>query len=262
MTQSGSVDSPAFREFLREVENAQLSGFDPTSNKFFPHQSSEGGTPTIAFGHKLQAGEDFSQGITMEGAETLLGLDIATATQQTQVNVDRLFGGGVFASLDDRRRQMLVDFTFNIGPKVFDFEPTTGKAGSTSAFPKFVSAVVNNDLQTAQAESKRSFTDAEGARQPVAERNKLFDAAFLQPALAAQRAEKEAAARGLTAAESQPLAEFQGRDSDIILDPGFAGANKEVVDTLKGRQNSLKQDELEELRNTFGFPGPDSVRRN
>jgi hypothetical protein len=43
---------------------------------WFPHKSFEGGSDTIAYGHKIQSGEDFSAGITDAQAEELLKKDI------------------------------------------------------------------------------------------------------------------------------------------------------------------------------------------
>ena len=56
--------------------NFPKGGFDKTKKRWFPHRSVEGGEPTIAYGHKVQKGENFSQGITETEAEDLLHKDI------------------------------------------------------------------------------------------------------------------------------------------------------------------------------------------
>jgi hypothetical protein len=56
--------------------NFLKGGFDKQKKLWFPHRSVEGGNPTIAYGHKIQKGEDFSQGITDTEAEDLLHKDI------------------------------------------------------------------------------------------------------------------------------------------------------------------------------------------
>lgn len=56
--------------------NLKGGGYDKAKKKWFPHRSIEGGTPTIAYGHKMKQGEDFSQGITDSEAEDLLFKDV------------------------------------------------------------------------------------------------------------------------------------------------------------------------------------------
>lgn len=51
-------------------------GYNKQLKKWFPHKSLEGGSDTIAYGHKLQSGEDFSKGITDDEALKLLDKDI------------------------------------------------------------------------------------------------------------------------------------------------------------------------------------------
>lgn len=57
--------------------NYKKGGFDKSKGKWFPHKSLEGGADTIAYGHKILPGEDFSKGLTEDEAQKLLKADIA-----------------------------------------------------------------------------------------------------------------------------------------------------------------------------------------
>lgn len=64
---------------IKKFENSKdypRGGFDKQKKLWFPHKSLEGGSDTIAYGHKIQKGEDFSKGITDSQAEQLLEKDI------------------------------------------------------------------------------------------------------------------------------------------------------------------------------------------
>ncbi len=63
------------KPFENSVNNPK-GGFNKKSKKWFPHKSLEGGSDTIAYGHKLLPGEDFSKGLTDSEAERLLEKDI------------------------------------------------------------------------------------------------------------------------------------------------------------------------------------------
>lgn len=65
------------------------------------------GFKTIGFGHRLKAGEDFPDGITMGQAEQILADDIAIA----EAAVTRL----VTVELTQGQFDALVDFVFNLG---------------------------------------------------------------------------------------------------------------------------------------------------
>jgi hypothetical protein len=56
--------APDFVDFIKFVENDMRKGF--VGNKWYPHESAEGGSKTIAYGHKLARNEThrFNGGIT------------------------------------------------------------------------------------------------------------------------------------------------------------------------------------------------------
>ena len=83
-------------QVLMSYENSKdnpKGGYDKAQGRWYPHKSLEGGADTIAYGHKLQPGEDFSAGITDEEAITLLRQDIArreAAIRKALPNYDSL----------------------------------------------------------------------------------------------------------------------------------------------------------------------------
>jgi len=64
---------------IKKFENSKdyaKGGYNKAKARWFPHKSLEGGSDTIAYGHKIQKGEDFSEGITDDEAIKLLEKDI------------------------------------------------------------------------------------------------------------------------------------------------------------------------------------------
>lgn len=75
---------------IKRFENSKdnpSGGYNKVSQKWFPHRSVEGGSPTIAYGHKMQPGEDFSGGISDKKAEELLKDDIRSKIQTAKRNM-------------------------------------------------------------------------------------------------------------------------------------------------------------------------------
>ena len=65
------------------------------------------GYPTIGYGHLILAGEDFSDGITIEQALQLLSQDTESAVDSVNKKVT--------VNLSQMQFDALVDFTFNLG---------------------------------------------------------------------------------------------------------------------------------------------------
>jgi hypothetical protein len=75
---SGDLSSKVVN-VIKAFENSKENpsgGYNKQLKKWFPHKSIEGGSATIAYGHKLQKGEDFSKGISDDEAIKLLEKDI------------------------------------------------------------------------------------------------------------------------------------------------------------------------------------------
>ena len=67
--------SKVIKQFENNPSNVR-GGYDKTKKRWFPRKSLEGGTPTIAYGHKMLPGENFNEGITDSEADDLLHKDI------------------------------------------------------------------------------------------------------------------------------------------------------------------------------------------
>ena len=64
-------------KYFENNHNNPKGGFNKSKGKWYPHESIEGGSDTIAYGHKIVGGEDFSDGLTETEATKLLKTDIA-----------------------------------------------------------------------------------------------------------------------------------------------------------------------------------------
>lgn len=150
-----------FLEFVQIVENREL--FENGTN--IVHESPEGGTDTWGFGHKLDLVEQSTRQLkngtpleegTKEDAYHVLIQDLVAAEKRTAHAI-----GPKFDSLGRREREMLVDYSFNLG-------------NVTRSFPKFTAAILAGDIEGQRKEYQRFFTNAKGNIRPLEERNKLF----------------------------------------------------------------------------------------
>lgn len=160
--------SDMFLQYLMEQEHgAFLKGDAPAL-----HDSPEGGLPTVGFGHKLSQ-EEYDSG-------KVYGYDIYTMTpeQAQEVMIKDLEKhekslarelGDDFEKLDQNRKEMLLDFQYNLG-------------SAKKKFPTFTQAVIDNDVETMNKEYKRGYTDAEGNFRELQSRNKAFAVNFLPTA--------------------------------------------------------------------------------
>jgi hypothetical protein len=63
------------KRFENSIDNPR-GGYNKAKKLWFPHKSLEGGSDTIAYGHKIQPGENFSKGLTDSDALKLLEKDV------------------------------------------------------------------------------------------------------------------------------------------------------------------------------------------
>lgn len=161
--------SKEFIDFLMKQENgAFLAGNAPAL-----HASPEGGNPTVGFGHKLTNAEVNSGKVygfdintmTIEQAKEVMLKDLAKHEKSLK---DEL-GEDDFNSLDQTRKEMLLDFQYNLG-------------SAKKKFPTFTQAVIDNDTETMNAEYKRYYTNASGNVRELRARNNAFAVTFLPTA--------------------------------------------------------------------------------
>ncbi|OMJ71287.1 hypothetical protein SteCoe_30548 [Stentor coeruleus] len=104
----------SFKKKMREAENAQKLGYSKESGTWKSHPSVEGGTNTIAYGHKLQMGERL-ENITESQAIELFNKDFAKAQSIARQKYDSVYGKGSFNSLEQYKQNIATDIAFNLG---------------------------------------------------------------------------------------------------------------------------------------------------
>jgi len=156
-----------FITYIKEVENAPLINED----KNFKHKSVEGGTDTIGFGHKLTQkeletglvyGYDINN-LNREAVENILKEDL----KEKNKILTNLYGKK-YTDLDYRRKQMLIDFQFNV--KNFK---------DKNVFPKFKEALFAGDEVGMEKEYERYYTDKVGKMKSLARNKKFKDLFFV-----------------------------------------------------------------------------------
>ncbi len=155
-----------FLDYMKSVENPKLSS---GNLKMLKHKSAEGGQDTVGYGHKLtdkeiKTGKIYGYDIdslTLEDVNEILKLDLSKA----YASLSEKFGKD-FADLDDRRKQMAIDFQFNLG--------------GLEKFPIFTEALFAGDEAIMKKEYERSFEDPRsGEMKLLKDRNKKFRREFL-----------------------------------------------------------------------------------
>jgi len=158
------IEDEAFINYMKTVENAQLLAGDKSK---LQHSSVEGGNDTVAFGHKLTDkevssgkvyGYDYTN-LTTDQANDIFNADIKKAHAAL---IDKF--GNQYTGLDNRRKQILIDFQYNLG--------------SLNAFPKFTTALFAGDEATMMKEYKRFFKDPKSGDMKPLGRNKNFNDFF------------------------------------------------------------------------------------
>lgn len=151
--------NPSFIQEVKDAENSVMSGWK--NNKFYPYVSPEGGTDTIGYGHKLLDKEvrsgKFRSGLTESEATALLLKDLRHSEDRLRRHLKDKFNVK-YDQLYLNQKQILLDFTFNIG-------------NVTTKFPKFVQHVLDNNKAGMLKEYKRKYRDAKGVMRPISDRN-------------------------------------------------------------------------------------------
>ena len=156
------IQDANFIAYIKNVENAASEGRS-SNGVWVQHSSPEGGSDTFGYGHKIKRGEDFSQGRTDAQVDALLVDDL----QAAENIVRREIGTDVYNKLDPKRKQMLIEFAFNLG--------------TLRGFPLFTKAVIDNDIDVMRAEHHRKYEDKNtGKWIGLKRRNDLFHKYFLE----------------------------------------------------------------------------------
>ena len=135
------LDPATLKKYLNELkalENSVKAGYK--KGKWYPHKSFEGGNDTIAYGHKLISGEDYSSGISDKKASELQKRDVLEKQKVAQNFVDKKYGEGTYDGLPQNSQMLLLDYTYN---------------GVINKFPSFVKHVVEGNKEGMLKEYER-----------------------------------------------------------------------------------------------------------
>lgn len=174
MTQMYPHEWAPFVEVHKEVENSIKAGYDPYTKTWRPHGSLEGGTPTLAYGHKLLQRDIDNGDIYVNGmpypvwnfpddmAVALLVQDLRQAefianSQWNAFHPD----GPLFGRLSLKYMAVLTAVAFNAGGFL-----NHGRL----VWPKLWKAVKDNDDSTVFAEMLTSYKKPDGTRVYLTER--------------------------------------------------------------------------------------------
>ena len=98
---------------LAVLENSIGAGLK--GDRYFPHESLEGGKKTIAFGHKLKEGETFSEGISIPRAKEILVEDTMDAYRRAYKSYKNKYSEDEWNKLSDKSKVALTELSYNIG---------------------------------------------------------------------------------------------------------------------------------------------------
>lgn len=103
-------------EIIKKFENSKSNphgGYNQQQHRWYPHRSLEGGSATIAYGHKIFSGEDFSQGLTDAQATDLLKKDVGIKLNLAKHKIHN------FESLPASTKIAIIDAFYrgDMGPK-------------------------------------------------------------------------------------------------------------------------------------------------
>jgi GH24 family phage-related lysozyme (muramidase) len=108
--ESGNPITQSFKNLIKSWENNKSykpGGWNPKKEKWYPHKSPEGGTPTIAYGHKLTRDDvntdKFKNGLTDSEASKLFDSDLIIAQSKAM----KLFPN--FSKLPTATKQALIN---------------------------------------------------------------------------------------------------------------------------------------------------------
>ena len=160
--------SNVFIEYLKKVENGGKTGWSNDDQLWYSHSSPEGGNDTIGYGHKLLNSEleQAAKGLTDNEIDDLLLEDLHTASNVAYTILSQHFNAN-FDDLCVNSQEMLIDFAYNLG------------GNGLRKFPKFVNAVIDDNIEVMSQEYKRYYTSGNGVKKELEQRNKEFQTLFL-----------------------------------------------------------------------------------
>ena len=178
MSRQAQIVDPVDDRFTNYIE--RVEGFKTDKGKTpFRYESPEGGLDTVGIGHKLTQDEIDSNSVygfdldtlTKEQAKEIFRRDLIKYERMLESDLEtnhKKYGMGQpidYDTLNQKQKEMLLDFTFNLG--------------SLKGFPKFTEAVLKGDMDTARKEYKRYYKE-NGKNKEVKDRNEQFFETYLK----------------------------------------------------------------------------------
>ena len=156
-----------FTTALAQAENSIKAGWD--GQVWTPHGSLEGGTPTIAYGHKLTPKEvqrgrvkigdrevNVMQGLSEQDAQALLQQDVEKAKKKAQSTIKD------FNSFPKKYQNIITNIVFNTG------------SVTEKGWPSMLAAMRRGDDEGVKEEMVTSYRTPEGERVVLQERADLI----------------------------------------------------------------------------------------
>lgn len=143
-----------FLDYIMVCENGIRKGWYGYQQKWFPYDDGSG--LHIAYGHKIKKGENFTDGITEQQAQSILRSDLREAYEKARVYFEHR--GFCITDFSERQVEIVLDFTFN---------------GCLYSHPKMMNAVATSDFATQRKEYKR-YAVLHGKRVEIRDRNTRF----------------------------------------------------------------------------------------
>lgn len=207
----GHVSDDSYNRYVQSLkaeENPNNKGFDKASGLWFPFDVSST-ERNIGWGLNLANYSDeeiarFEKGLTTEEVEKMFKGTIDKHMNKSMDWINEWQGSNIYGDntgyrgkqgnwkkLPDHVKTALTDYHYNLG--------------SLKKFPKFVTAVMNNDLVTAKKEYERSAT-IDGKKTKLTKRNKyIYDLLFTNPASETEIYNKGGMTKGAYNHKTNPL---------------------------------------------------------
>jgi len=178
MSRQAQIVDPVDDRFTNYIE--RVEGFKTGKGKTpFRYESPEGGLDTVGLGHKLTQDEIDSNSVygfdldtlTKEQAKEIFRRDLTKYEKmlksdlKTNYKKYKMEQPIDYDTLNQKQKEMLLDFTFNLG--------------SLKGFPKFTEAVLKGDMDAARKEYKRYYKE-NGKNKEVKDRNEQFFETYLK----------------------------------------------------------------------------------
>ena len=159
----GAIKSMVF-DVVKHEENGIRENWNKETKKWLPHSSEEGGTTTIAYGHKFatQAEADVvtaKGGITETEAVEWFKEDMKTAEGRAKKEYEAEYPTKKWGSLDALGKLMLTEVVFNIGTLKKLNKKTNVREYD---WPLLSEAVQDKDYKVAKDQLSRKYTKPDG----------------------------------------------------------------------------------------------------